>query len=204
MWLIVALGNPGSKYTFTRHNVGFLCVEHALEVLEEGGNALAQKSEHRSITWKVRLKDKEVIFAEPQTFMNLSGEAVQSLMAYYKIPLENILVLQDDLDLAFGRIKFLKNRGAGGHNGIRNITEKLGTADFARLKIGVAGIRHPGQSGADYVLERFSEEELKNLGPVFDKCQEAILSFINSGYERTANVFNQRVESGPKKEEEEN
>src|SRR4051794_39594649 len=126
MFLIVGLGNPGSKYTFTRHNVAFLCLDHVIDKMEEGGLQGTEKSEHKSNTWKTRTKSDEVLFVQPQTFMNLSGQAVQSLMAFYKIPLENILVVQDDLDLAIGRIKFLKNRGAGGHNGIRNITELLG------------------------------------------------------------------------------
>ncbi len=86
----------------------------------------------------------------------------------------------------------MKNRGAGGHNGIKNISEVLGTPDYARLKIGVGGARHPGQEGGDYVLEKFNEEESKGLGVVFDKCLEAIKSFIEKGYERTANVYNQR------------
>jgi PTH1 family peptidyl-tRNA hydrolase len=194
MHLVVGLGNPGTKYTYTRHNVGFLCVEHALVLLEEAGAQLSEKSEHQAMTWRARVGTEDVIFAEPQTFMNLSGRSVQPLMAFYKIPLENILVVQDDLDLPFGRLKFLKNRGAGGHNGIKNITELLGTPDYARLKIGVGGPRHPGQAGADYVLENFPEAEVRALNEVFDKCFEAIKSFVEKGYDRTANVYNQRTE----------
>ncbi len=206
MHLIVGLGNPGSKYTFTRHNVGFLCIEHGLDVLSEAGISVPDpKSEHKSHTWKVRLGANEVLFVEPQTFMNLSGEAVQALMAYYKIPLENILIIQDDLDLTFGRMKFLKNRGAGGHNGIRNISEKLGP-DYARLKLGVGAPRHPGQEGADFVLEKFTEDEAKKLGAVFDRALESIKSFIEHGYEKTINVFNRKDEpetddKDPKKKE---
>jgi peptidyl-tRNA hydrolase, PTH1 family len=194
MRLIVGLGNPGSKYTYTRHNVAFLCLDHCIEKMKDAGLSGTEKPEQKAHTWRARTKEDEVIFAQPQTFMNLSGQAVQGLMAFYKIPLENILVVQDDLDLAIGRIKFLKNRGAGGHNGIKNITELLGTPDYARLKIGVGGMRHPGQEGGDYVLEKFKEEELKVLGPVFDRCYDAITMFIEKGYERAANTFNQRTD----------
>lgn len=195
MHLIVALGNPGAKYTFTRHNVGWLCLEYSVEKMEEAGSTFTEKSEHKSITWKTKRAGNDIIFCEPQTFMNLSGQAVQSLMAFYKIPLENILVIQDDLDLAFGRIKYLKDRGPGSHNGLKNINELLGTTNYARLKIGVAGIRHPEQSGGDYVLGNFNEDELKKLNSsIFEHCYNSIISFVEKGYERTANVFNTKTD----------
>src|SRR5687767_11677840 len=132
MWLIVGLGNPGAQYALTRHNIGFM----ALDLWAEGYNVRQWNQEHKAFTLRLKLDDHTALLAKPQTFMNRSGESIQSLLQFYKIPLENLIVVQDDIDQPFGSMRFHKNRGHGGHNGIKNTSELLGTADYTRLKLG--------------------------------------------------------------------
>ena len=131
MKAIVGLGNPGKKYLLTRHNLGFLVID---ALSEEGGSF---KKEHESLVQKTKIASQSVLLVKPQTFMNLSGQAVRSLLHFYKIPLEGLIVIHDDKDLEFGSFKFQQKRGSGGHNGISDIEEKLGSNDYARLKMGV-------------------------------------------------------------------
>ena len=129
MKIIVGLGNPGSKYLFTRHNLGFILID-AL-----GGDRLFQ-NKYKSQIQKTEIENETVLLVKPQTFMNLSGQAVQQIIHFYKIPLENLLVIHDDKDLPFGTMKFQKSRGDGGHNGIKSIHKELGTKDYSRFKNG--------------------------------------------------------------------
>lgn len=138
MKLIVGLGNPGPEYALTRHNIGFLVVDAFNEIHNNGGR---WRSEHKALTSKLRLKDEQVLLVKPQTFMNLSGQAVSALLGFYNIPISDLLVVQDEVDLKFGEMKFVKKRGPGGHNGIRSVTEQLGTDDYARLRLGVEKLR---------------------------------------------------------------
>ena len=141
MWLIAGLGNPGKQYQMTRHNVGFMLVDYWLKSLS--GNTPDFRDEHKAMTKKMKLDNEEILLAKPQTFMNRSGESIQSLLHFYKVPQEKMLILHDDIDQPFGSIRFHKNRGHGGQNGVRNITELLGTMDYARLKIGVGRPAYP-------------------------------------------------------------
>lgn len=163
MWLVVGLGNPGSQYQMNRHNIGFMAVDAWVQSMNGG----AFRSEHKAETKKLKLeienKSEEILIAKPQTYMNKSGESVQALMNFYKIPLENVLVVHDDIDQPFGSMKFHKNRGHGGQNGVRSITEVLGTMDYARLKLGVGRPEHPGFDIGDYVLSNFPKTETAAL-----------------------------------------
>lgn len=190
LFLIVGLGNPGAKYALTRHNVGFMSCDVWLKSLGDDN----MKTEHKALVKKIKIRnganEAEAIIAKPQTFMNLSGESVVSLMQFYKIPKKNLLVVHDDIDQPFGGMKLQYNRGHGGQNGVRNISELSGGPDYYRLKIGVGRPAHPEFSVADYVLSGFSKEEQPQLMSILEKSTEAIESFIWNGPEKTATKFN--------------
>lgn len=189
MWLVIGLGNPGAQYALTRHNVGFM----AVDLLAAGLGVSQWGQEHKAWTAKVKLDGpqgaEQVLLVKPQTFMNLSGTSVQALMTFYKIPLEKILVLQDDIDQPFGAMRFHKNRGHGGHNGIRNISELMG-ADYTRLKLGVGRPEHPEMNVADYVLQKFSKEEQSKMPDFLNKAGDAVESYIFEGLAKASTKFN--------------
>ena len=194
MKLIVGLGNPGPSYLMTRHNVGFM----AVDALAEG--SFVKKRD--SLIQKITLAGEPIFLAKPQTYMNLSGRPVCDLLRFYKIPLKDLLVVQDDVDQPFLKMKFQKNRGHGGHNGIRNIHDFLKTPDYARLKIGVGRPLNPpaekskegavALSTADYVLSPFSERERADLKSFLEKAAQAVICFIEKGFEKSAEEFNRR------------
>jgi PTH1 family peptidyl-tRNA hydrolase len=188
MWLIVGLGNPGPKYALTRHNIGFLAVDLFAQSLLQA-NPIWQE-EHKAQVCKLKIEDIPVMFAKPMTFMNKSGESVVALLNYYKIPLENLLVVQDDIDQPFSGLRFHKNRGHGGHNGIRSISELLGTADYARLKLGVGRPTHPEMEVADYVLGKFSVDEQAQLNDFLNEAGDAMESLIFEGLSKASTKFN--------------
>lgn len=188
MWLIVGLGNPGAKYAFTRHNIGFL----AVDLFSQGVGNPPWNEEHKAHVCKFKMDDTPVTLAKPVTFMNKSGESVQSLMHYYKIPMENLLVIQDDIDQPFGQLRFHKNRGHGGHNGIRSISDLTGTQDYTRLKLGVGRPTHPEMEVADYVLGKFSAEEQEKLPEFLNLAGDAIESLIFEGLNKASTRFNSK------------
>lgn len=190
MWLIVGLGNPGNKYLFTRHNVGFM----AIDALAQSAG-LRFQDKFKSEFTLTKLAGTEVVLMKPQTFMNLSGESVQPAAAFYKISLDRILVLHDDLDQPFGQIRLHKNRGHGGHNGIRSITQLMGSMDYARVKIGIGRPPHPDFAVADYVLQNFSGEEMKTLPAIFDRTWDAVEAVIQHGIEKAATEFNKTTKN---------
>ncbi len=193
MHLIVGLGNPGTKYTMNRHNVGFMACDYWLKTL--GG--ADYRDEHKAQTKKFKLDDREVLIAKPQTYMNRSGESVVALMNFYKIQKENLLVVHDDIDLPFGSMKLHFNRGAGGQNGVKNISELFGNNEYARLKLGVGRPPHPDFAVADYVLGNFPKEELVNLDKVLETAADAIESFILDGLSKASTKFNGPVNFTP-------
>ncbi len=186
MWMIVGLGNPGAKYALTRHNVGFI----ALDAFATSLQAMTWQEQSKAHINKFRLEDKQVLLVKPLTFMNLSGQSVQALMEYYKVDISNLLVIQDDIDQEFGKLRFHFDRGHGGHNGIRNISELLGTAAYARLKIGVGRPTNPHMDVASYVLEKFNASEEAEIPSLMNRVGDAIESFVFDGFESAANKFN--------------
>lgn len=187
MWLIVGLGNPGPQYSLTRHNVGFMAVDY----LSQGLQAPNWQTEHKALTSRARLGEHTLLLTKPQTFMNLSGESVQSLLGFYKIPRENLLVLQDEVDIPFGKLRFHFNRGHGGHNGIRNITALLGSPEYTRLKIGVGRPAHPEIAVSDFVLQKFSNEEQSQLPDFLNRAGDAVESLVMNGLSKASSQFNQ-------------
>lgn len=185
MWLIVGLGNPGGKYSLTRHNIGFMALDAYCASV---GNP-RWKEERQALVTRLKIEDQEVLFIKPQTFMNKSGESVRALMDYYKIALENVIVVHDDIDQGFGAIKIHKNRGPGGHNGLKSINELLSTQDYVRLKLGVGRPSHPKMDVAAYVLQNFSQEEQSHLHDFLAIAGDAIESIIFDGLSKAATKF---------------
>lgn len=186
MWMIVGLGNPGTKYAFNRHNVGFI----AIDLLHESFGRPTWKTQEKAQICKIDLNGKDCLLVKPQNFMNRSGESVVPLLHYYKIPTENLCVIQDDIDQNYAQIKLQTNRGHGGHNGIRNISEQLGHSNYVRLKIGVGRPVHAKMDVADWVLQNFSSEEMNTLPKLLDLSLQAIESLIHEGYPKASTRFN--------------
>ncbi len=186
--LIVGLGNPGREYRDSRHNVGFM-------VIDQLANHLTVKMtrvQNRAIVGSVNLESVRLVLAKPQTFMNLSGEAVSGLSRFYKIPTDRILLVHDDIDLPFGTLRLRPSGGSAGQKGVQSIIEKLGTQDFPRLRIGIG--RPPGQKqGANYVLEDFAKSEKDELDIVLKQAMEAVIVFIHQGLDQAMNQYNGQV-----------
>ena len=188
-YLIVGLGNPGREYRESRHNFGFMVVDRIVGQL----NSEFAKVQLKSLVSQIPYQDKRIVLAKPQTFMNLSGQAVIPLMNYYKIPQTKLLVIHDDLDLPFSTLRMRPFGGNGGQKGLGSIIEQLGNQDFARLR---CGIGHPqGQMDVkDYVLNKFTKEELEILPSVIDRAAEAALAFVTDGLQSAMTRFNGVVE----------
>ena len=186
--LIVGLGNPGRAHAFNRHNVGFMAVD---KLALRAGIEL-RRVQSKAIVGSGRLADRPVILAKPQTFMNLSGEAVGALAGYYRIPPAAILVVYDELDIPFGVIRLREKGGAGGHNGMRSLIQHLGN-DFPRLRLGIG--RPPGRmDAATYVLQDFGRDELPLVSEMLTTAGEAIESFVRHGINLTMTRYNGPVE----------
>lgn len=177
-WLIVGLGNPGSKYKMTRHNIGFTVVDKLVDLVCFG--PLTKQKGFKAEVGETMLFSKKVVLAKPHTFMNDSGYSVELLSRMYMIPPERILVIYDDVSLDFGRLRYRITGSAGGHNGIKSIITSLeNNQDFSRLKIGIGPKPAEGQL-IDYVLGDFTEEEQSKLSEVIDNAINAIDIIINS------------------------
>jgi len=185
MWLIIGLGNPGKEYQLTRHNIGFRVVD--LLARERGIQFRRRRGEAQ--VGEGRVGREKVILAKPLTYMNQSGVAVKKLIMASGIPLDHIMVVHDDLDLACGRMKIKEKGGHGGHKGVQSIMEELGSADFLRVKIGIGKPPSP-EEGADYVLSRFSRDESSLVKEGMEQAAEAIETMISSGKEKAMNKYN--------------
>ncbi len=185
-YLIVGLGNIGSEYVDTRHNVGFMILNRLMERF-----GVSPEQNRHAFTAKIKHRGKTLFLVLPTTYMNLSGKAVRYYMQQEKIPLENILVVTDDLALPFGSCRIKPKGSDGGHNGLKNIQELLGTTKYSRMRFGV-GNDFPSGSQVDYVLSDFTDEEFEAMPPILDECVEGILSFVSVGIAHTMNSFNQK------------
>ena len=173
MKMIVGLGNPGKQYELTRHNVGFLCIDEA----EKRYNLTFKfESAFNAMVATTNIGGEKTIFVKPQTYMNLSGEAVGKILKYYKVDIADMLVIYDDMDLNFGSLRLREKGSAGGHNGIKNIIAHVGTQEFKRIRVGISG--HANIDAKDYVLGRFSKDEQSKLVIIKDKVTNAVEDFI--------------------------
>lgn len=182
-WLVVGLGNPGREYERSRHNIGFQVVD---ELARRHGTAVRDRAA-RSLTGQLRVGDRTLVLAKPQTMMNLSGEAVKALRAKYGVPLERTLVIHDELDLPFGRLRIRRGGSSAGNHGLDSIIGSLGTKDFTRIRVGIG--KPPGD-GADYVLSPFTPSERDQLQPLVGRVADAVELAVASGIERAMTEFN--------------
>jgi PTH1 family peptidyl-tRNA hydrolase len=185
--LIVGLGNPGREYASTRHNAGFLVID---KLATDAGIAL-NKRKFDCIYGSGRMSATEVLLAQPLAYMNRSGPPVQQLAGYYRITGQDLLVVHDDIDLGFGRIKIKEKGGHGGHNGIKSLINAFGNGDFARVRIGI-GRPDSGGDAADHVLSRFRKDERAALDQIIARAQDAVVTILSDGIEAGMNKFNSR------------
>jgi len=184
-WLIVGLGNPGREYERTRHNLGFMLVD----LLAEQSQAQIKREECRSLIGRTEIENQMVELVKPQTYMNLSGEAVSCLLRKEQRSTEKLIVVSDDLALPFGSIRVRPKGTHGGHNGLRSIIDCLGTQDFIRLRIGIQP-EHPISNTKNFVLENFSKAESETIEKILETSVDAIRSIISEGTDRAMARFN--------------
>jgi PTH1 family peptidyl-tRNA hydrolase len=190
-FLIVGLGNPGREYKENRHNIGFRLVDHLAVRL----NVNLTRYQCRALTGDVRRAGVKIMLAKPQTYMNLSGQAVACLVRFYKLPLERVLVVHDDLDLPFGVIRLRPGGGSGGQKGVADVIQKLGTRDFPRLRLGIG--RPPGRmDAAAYVLQDFPASDLLTLNEMLTRAADAALTWVDFGLETAMNRYNRIATEG--------
>lgn len=188
-YLLIGLGNPGREYQNNRHNFGFMLIDRLAVRI----NARGLKVQSKAIVTSGLYQDRKIILAKPQTYMNLSGQAAQGLLNFYKIPMENMLIAHDDLDIPFGTIRIRPKGGPGGQGGMASTIEKLGTKDFPRLRLGIG--RPPGRMDpAAFVLQDFSREEMKLISEILDRAADAALEFVVSGLSAAMNKYNGSIE----------
>lgn len=185
MKLIVGLGNIGQKYTFTRHNVGFMLAD---SIAINNNLSFRENTRLKCLMTNLRNGVDDFLIIKPTTFMNLSGESVRAVMDYYKISVEDVLIVYDDLSLELGKIRFRQNGSDGGHNGIKSVIKHLGTQNIARLKIGIGP--QPNLPSEVFVLQNFSKEELEIIKPVLTTAKDGINYFFKDGIAVAQNRFN--------------
>jgi peptidyl-tRNA hydrolase, PTH1 family len=184
-YLIIGLGNPGREYRETRHNVGFMLLDRLTVKL----NARFTRLQSKALVASANYLERKIILAKPQTFMNLSGQSVQGLVHFYKLPLENLLIAHDDLDLPVGTIRIRPDGSSAGQKGMASTIERLGTDEFPRLRLGIG--RPPGQMQApDFVLQDFSKADLAIISETLNRAVEATLTWVTEGLDAAMNKYN--------------
>lgn len=185
-WLVVGLGNPGPKYEWTRHNMGFLVVDE----LAERENLPVQRLKYKALTNTASIGGQSVLLMKPTTYMNLSGESVGQAAQFYKIPPERVLVISDDVALPQGKLRIRRAGSAGGHNGLKNIIAHLGTDQFPRVKLGVGDKPHPDSDMADWVLGKPRGEDRKAMEAAIQRAADAVTLLLEQGVDAAMARFN--------------
>lgn len=198
IYLVAGLGNPGAEYARTRHNAGFMAVECFAEKV---GANWKNEGKFQSRVARVETRGRKVILCEPQTFMNLSGEAVAPLAAYYKVPQSRILVVVDDADLPFGQIRLRPGGSSGGHHGLESIEQRLGTREFARLRVGIGRTERGLREITGHVLGKFGADEADLLEKVLERTAAQIEAYLEDGIQKAMSQFNGAVQPPLRKED---
>ena len=185
-WLIVFLGNPGPRYEMTRHNAGFM----AADAMAKEKNVNINKARFKALTATCDIGGESVLLMKPQTFMNLSGDAVAQAARFYKIPPEHVIVVSDEISLRIGKLRIRTKGSAGGHNGLKDIIAKLGTDAFPRIRIGVGAPPHPDYDMADWVLSSFKNQDAEDMLAAAARAAQAAQCYITQGADRAMNRFN--------------
>jgi PTH1 family peptidyl-tRNA hydrolase len=183
MQLIIGLGNPGKNYALNRHNVGFMALE---DLAKKFNIEFSESKKFKNIIANINIEGKVIFLLKPNKFMNLSGESIWIIKNYYKIATEDILVIHDDLDLEFGKIKIKQGGSSGGHNGIKSLDSHIGN-NYFRLRIGIGRPKF-GETPADYVLSNFTENELEELAHLFAHIQKKFALLLNKSFESFLNL----------------
>lgn len=187
-WLIVFLGNPGPKFQGTRHNAGFM----AADAMAKDKGVAINKLRFKALTATVRLGNEQVLLMKPQTYMNLSGEAVAQAVRFYKIAPQHVIVISDEMSLPIGKLRIRVKGSAGGHNGLKNIIAHLGTEEFPRIRLGVGAPPHPDYDVKDWVLSTFKNQDAADMADAAARAAKAAECYITEGAERAMNKFNVR------------
>ena len=185
-FIVVGLGNPGNKYTLTRHNSGFLC----LDMLSEKFNFKIDRLKFKSLICDTKINGHRCIVMKPQTFMNNSGEAVRECASFYKIPPERVIVIYDDISLDVGKLRIRRKGTDGGHNGIKSIIYHLNSDQFPRIKVGCGKKPHPDYDLADWVLSEFKKDEQKSLEPALENACKALELLLDNQIDKAMNLYN--------------
>ena len=185
-WLVVFLGNPGPKYSGTRHNAGFLTADAA----EKRFGVSINRSRFKALTASCEINGEKVLFMKPQTYMNLSGEAVGQAAAFYHLPADHVLVISDEMSLPVGKIRIRPKGSAGGHNGLKSIISSLGTDEFPRIRLGVGAPPHPDYDVKDWVLSVFRDQDAEAIAHAAEQAAEAVETYIKCGSEKAMNKYN--------------
>ena len=187
-WLVVFLGNPGLRYEGTRHNAGFMTAD----ALARKKNININRSRFHALTATCTMGGETVMLMKPQTYMNLSGEAVGQAARFYKIPADHVLVVSDDISLPIGGIRIRTKGSAGGHNGLKNIISVLGTEEFPRIRLGVGAPPHPNYEMMDWVLSAFKDQDAVDMADSVSRAADAVECFITEGAEKAMNLYSQK------------
>jgi PTH1 family peptidyl-tRNA hydrolase len=193
--LVVGLGNPGNQYAETRHNIGWMILDR---LADRAGRSGRGRNRDASSVIELRYKGLELILAKPQTYMNDSGVAVRKLLASNRVPLADMLVLADDFALPFGKLRFRESGSHGGHNGLRSISDELGTEKYSRLRVGIG---EPGRGAVDHVLSKFAADERVRLPILLDAAADAVEEWARVGTSKAANRFNAFEMQAPAEDE---
>ena len=185
-WIVVFLGNPGPKFAGTRHNVGFMTADKC----EKATGAKIMKSRDKALTDRITVDGAGVLLMKPQTYMNLSGDAVGPAAKFYKVPADHVIVVSDDVSLPTGKLRIRTKGSAGGHNGLKSIIAALGTEEFPRVKVGVGAPPHPDYDMADWVLGTFKNQDAVDMDAAVTRAWEAVESYIRFGPAKTMDKFN--------------
>ncbi len=185
-WLVVFLGNPGTKYEMTRHNAGFM----AGDSMAKAQGAAINRSRFKALTGTCDIGGETVMLMKPQTFMNLSGEAVAQAVSFYKLAPDHVIVVSDEVALPIGKLRIRTKGSAGGHNGLKNIIALLGTDQFPRIRIGVGAAPHPDYDMADWVLSSFKGKDAEDILAAAARAAEAVECYITKGADRAMNLYN--------------
>ena len=185
-WLVVFLGNPGTKYEMTRHNAGFM----AGDAMAKAQGAAINRSRFKALTGTCDIGGETVMLMKPQTFMNLSGEAVAQAVSFYKLAPDHVIVVSDEVALPIGKLRIRTKGSAGGHNGLKNIIALLGTDQVPRIRIGVGAAPHPDYDMADWVLSSFKGKDAEDILAAAARAAEAVECYITKGADRAMNLYN--------------
>ena len=185
-WLVVFLGNPGLKYTDTRHNAGFMTGD----ALSKSLGVSINRARFQALVGECTIGEERVLLMKPQTYMNLSGDAAIQAVNFYKIPPAHVLVVSDEISLPIGRLRVRTKGSAGGHNGLKSLIARLGTEDFPRIRLGVGAPPHPDYDMADWVLSSFRNQDAEDMAKAVSRAAEAVVCYISEGPDKAMNKFN--------------